>query len=147
MKTYRICNKYKKSVEEVEFWRNSGTKQTLAVNVLWRYGEYLITPEDEEEEAELLRYANLTDEELEDDNTFEVTAFGNWELDHTWDGCSEDVYLHWDHSDEEYDAFMEEYWEDRYSYLEETLGFYSEDGEIFIYNGIEILEAKEAEEE
>ena len=44
MKSYKIEPRFKKSVEEIEHWRNPETEQTPSVEVLWRTGEYIIHP-------------------------------------------------------------------------------------------------------
>jgi len=142
-KQYKIYNKNKKSVIESEYFKNNEHPGLVEVQICWRTGEYIVTPQDDDEVEELSRF-------LPEDNedTFEVTSFVEWELDSTYDGCSEDLYFHGTRlgvfSEEEQEAFTEKYWdyeEGGFQYLEEN-GWYSTDMEIFIYNGILIEEFK-----
>jgi len=129
MASYKVSPKYKKSVEEVEFLKNDKGER-ISCAVLWRGGEYIIHPKDEEEEQML--------QNLDDAFVFEVTAFEDWELDSTWDGCSEDISYH-GVEDEERVALMEEYYEENGFWdMCEEFGFDSEDCEIFIHNGVEV---------
>ena len=138
MKSYKIEPRFKKSVEEIEHWRNPETEQTLAVEVLWRTGEYIIHPQNEEEEQEILRFANMNEDEAAEEG-FVITAFEEWELISTWDGCYEEVHFHWDLEDDEREELSEQYWEEN-TQMFYDMGFDSYDCDITIYNGITIEE-------
>ena len=71
MTSYKVSPKYKKSVEEVEFLKNDKGER-ISCSVVWRGGEYIIHPKDEEEEAML--------QNLDDAFVFEVTALKSGSL-------------------------------------------------------------------
>ena len=62
-KEYVIGNKYKKSVEEFSFLNRE--KDRMVIEILWRSGEWLVTPQDEDE-CEILQdaYDNESDMEV-----------------------------------------------------------------------------------
>lgn len=129
MAEFRVSPKYKKSVEEVEFFVN-GDGERISCSVLWRSGEYIIRPTCPEEEEML--------ENLDDAFVFEVTAFEDWELIETWDGCSEDI-SYYGVKDEERIALMEEsYEENGFWDMCEEFDFQPDDCEIFIHNGVNV---------
>jgi len=139
LNTYRVSNKYKKSVEEVE--TVSDTKgRSVSIATLWRSGDFYITPVNEEEEIELLA------EDLDDAYVFEVTGYIEWELDSTWDGCSED-YTFYGFTEEEEEALRERIDEEGwYDVLCVDGDFDTEDLKIFIHNGVivELVEDTES---
>lgn len=140
MKSYKIEPRIKKSVEEIEYWRNPETNQTLAVEVVWRTGEYIVHPQSEDEEKEIQRFANMSDDEAVEEG-FVVTNFEEWELISTWDGCYEEVHFHWDLDEDAREDLTEQYWEENTD-LFYQMGFDSDDCEVTIYNGIVIEEWK-----
>ena len=72
------------------------------------------------------------------EEAFEVSSFENWELDSTWDGCSEDIYFHGTELDEE--TFEEAYSETGWEYLVDEQGWQPDDCEVWIQNGVKITE-------
>ena len=140
MKRYKITPQMKKSVVECEYFNHSELPGSIEVAVCWRGGEYYVNI-DNEDDQELMDY------HLEHlDEMFEVTSFSDWELDHTFDGCSEDLYYHGTHlTEEDQEDFTERYWDHEdggFSYLEEN-GWHPNDMEIFIHNGVIIEEISE----
>lgn len=134
-KRYAITPQFKKSVEDIEFFRNEETREQISVTTLWRGGDYYIIP-DNEEEVEML-------ESCIEDGEIEITAFGNWELGSTWDGVSLDFEVcATDKSSEEQENLIEQLEEDYWTWLEEN-EYDSYDCEIYIYNGIEVEEMEE----
>lgn len=138
-KQYQVSNRWKKSVEEIEHFVNDKIEGRLFISVLWRGGEYLVTPQNEDECEWLQCY--IDDSECSD--TLCVTDFEEYELISTWDGCSEDM----DFSNQISEAFDEEtldewregYYEEHWDWLEEN-GWHPEDMECYIYNGVIVEE-------
>ena len=139
MKRYRVEPRFKKSIIECEFFKHPTEKGTVEVDVCWRGGEYFVDIDQEnEDEVEMMQ-----DAIDHPDETFEVTSFENWELDNTFDGCSEDMYYHGVDFDE--DEFTEEYYESdmgSWEFLVEERGWESFDCEIYIHNGVKIEEVE-----
>lgn len=128
-KTYLISNQVKKAVVECEFFSGENNR-LLEVQTTWRYGEYKITPNNDEE-VNILREA---------EENFCVSEFEEWELISTFDGISVDYYFHWNIEETEKEKFIENLEEDGYwSYLDEN-GWDAEPMEVWIYDGIDIKE-------
>lgn len=115
-KTYQISNKFKKSYVEIEEFKDySGeTSDSIKYETGWRIGRWQITPQDEDEVAQLVEaMADDWDGDLEP-NMFEENEFIE-----SWDGCWDD----WDFSgvisktDEELEAFEEEVMEEGQSWF------------------------------
>ena len=128
-KPYLISNQVKKAVVECEFFSGENNR-LLEVQTTWRYGEYKITPNNDEE-VNILREA---------EENFCVSEFEDWELISTFDGISVDYYFHWNIEETEKEKFIENLEEDGYwSYLDEN-GWDAEPMEVWIYDGINIEE-------
>ena len=128
-KPYLISNQVKKAVVESEFF-SDGNNRLLEVQTTWRYGEYKITPNNDEE-VNILREA---------EENFCVSDFEEWEMVSTFDGISVDYYFHWNIEETEKEKFIENLEEDGYwSYLDEN-GWDAEPMEVWIYDGIDIKE-------
>ena len=128
-KPYLISNQVKKAVVECEFFSGENNR-LLEVQTTWRYGEYKITPNNDEE-VNILREA---------EENFCVSEFEDWELISTFDGISVDYYFHWNIEETEKEKFIENLEEDGYwSYLDEN-GWDAEPMEVWIYDGIDIKE-------
>lgn len=128
-KTYLISNQVKKAVVECEFFSGENNR-LLEVQTTWRYGEYKITPNNDEE-VNILREA---------EENFCVSDFEEWEMVSTFDGISVDYYFHWNIEETEKEKFIENLEEDGYwSYLDEN-GWDAEPMEVWIYDGIDIKE-------
>lgn len=138
-KRYAITPKYKKSVEEVEFFTSDDGEKLITVSTVWRGGDYYITPVDEDE-AEMLQ--DYLSEDNEDE--IEITAFGEWELGSTWDGITVEFGFQGKYvwTEEEESDLTEKLEEDYCTYLEEA-GYDSTDCEIYIYNGVNVEEMEE----
>lgn len=136
-KQYRVEPKFKKSVVECEYFDHADKQGMIELAVCWRYGEYVVTPADEDE-VQMLEDAMKN----EDGDQMEVSAFSEWELISTFDGCSEDFYYHGTLMEEdEQEAFQEKYWEEGFEFLENE-GWNSCDCEVYINNGINVEEWK-----
>mgnify|MGYP001335419875 CR=1 FL=1 len=134
-KTYELNPTYKKSVVENESFYSS-EYGTIVVTVLWRWGTWYVTPQDKEE-VKLLKQAMKENIELE------VTSFGDFEMREVFDSCYEELEYHGDvWSEEEFEAFKEEYWEDCSGTLEKY-GFDPQDCETYIHCEITLEEVKE----
>lgn len=137
MKRYKITPRMKKSVVECQYFNNTDKFGTVEVSIMWRHGEYHVNIDNDDDQEQIDWHIKNPDEQ------FEVTAFSDWELDHIFDGCSEDLYFHGTElNEEEQERFTEQYQEHEYggfNYLEEN-GWDSNDVEIFINNGVDIEE-------
>jgi len=88
-KTYEISCMNKKSVYELEYWTdNDNDKNRVKTETMWRNGEWLITPQDEDE-VEMLTAAMTQG----DSDWFEPQAFQENEFLECWDGCSFDMEI------------------------------------------------------
>lgn len=135
--TYTICPKWKKSIEETEFYLHEDDGRMVGVTTLWRSGSFDITPQDLDEVEQLVIALNT------DDEVFEPYGFEDCQLNETWDGCAEDLSFVTDKWNEEQQEEITEAHEEGEDFINEILesrGFYPEDMELFIHNGIMIEE-------
>lgn len=103
-KTYEISCMNKKSVYELEYWTdNDNDKNRVKTETMWRNGEWLITPQDEDE-VEMLTAAMTQG----DSDWFEPQAFQENEFLECWDGCSFDMEILEFDGDEEAREQLEE---------------------------------------
>jgi hypothetical protein len=134
-KTYNVCNKWKKTYEEVEYFAHDDGRR-VSVTTLWRSGSINITPQNEDE------VEWLTDA-IDSEDTFEPYMFEEYEFCDCWDGISEDLDFHGEWKEEDKDTITKTHEEeDEFisSILEEKFEFSSEDAEVFIHNGILVEE-------
>lgn len=124
-KQYKVEPTFKKSVVEIEIMENEDKSKYVSVQELWRWGEYLVTPQNEEEVEMLMNGVNS-------DEGVCISDFEEWELDNTWDGCATDLEF-WGKgwTEEEKEAFEEEYFEEYFGAFENH-GFMSVDSEVYI---------------
>jgi hypothetical protein len=137
-KSYEVGPKYKKSFEQCEFWRNDENKKTIGVRVLWRSGSVIITPQNEDEVQDLKDILEQKEGEY-----FEPDGFEECEFAECWDGVSEDLEFYGDNPDEEKIQEKYEEGEDFVSEILEEFGYESDEIETFIWNEVEIEEAKD----
>ena len=132
-KEYLVEHAIKKSVTEVETYEKE--YDTLQITTLWRGGEFVVTPQTEEEEDLLEQFQDGVEGESLCMNDFE-----EMEMSGTFDGCSEDFS---GDVPENFDEELEKAWDDddlsRHEYLEEN-GWDHTDTEYFIYGQIEVSE-------
>ena len=133
-KTYSVCPKWKKSFEEIEYFRHEDGR-CVAVDVLWRSGSVNITPQNEDE-VQWLEEA-IADEDG-DNGAFEPYSFEEFEFSDSWDGISEDLNFHGEWTEEDKEAITEAHEEgdDFISTILEEFEFFSDDAEVFMHNGI-----------
>ena len=133
-KTYEISCANKKSVYESEiFTDESGTR--IRTETMWRNGEWLIKPSDEDE-VEALENAMTQ----EDTDWFEPQFFEENEMQECWDGCSFDVeILQFEGTDEDKDSLTESIEDGGIGHLFDT-GFDSVDCEYLFYGPIVVEE-------
>jgi hypothetical protein len=161
MKQYTIEPKMKKSVvEEMTFRKKVGeTTMFLTKQLTWRSGSFTIyVPETEEEIEEWLETRGwsmddwgeyVTEDDFlpnEDDDCVELDNY-EYEMDHTWDGVSEDfelsVFPAESLSEEEQEELLEAAQELYYEDYEEGLfedGWEESGFCTYIYNGLKITE-------
>ena len=134
-KTYNVCPKWKKSFEEIEYFRHEDGR-CVAVDVLWRSGSVYITPQNEDEVTWLEEA--IADEDGKN-GAFEPYSFEECEFSDSWDGISEDLNFYGDAwTEEDKDKIIEAHEEgdDFISTILEDNEFFSDDAELFIHNGI-----------
>ena len=147
-KAYLVSNAYKKSLLEIEiFMRDSEVEgeppQQINLHIWWRGGSYVVRPQNEDE-IEMLESSMVdpdSDEYYKDGDEICISDFEDWELDSTHDGQSEELEFLRVPEDEQA-TIQEGYDEDTTSFLEEQ-GFYTDDLEVYIQNGIIIEDAPE----
>ena len=136
-KTVIVTPKYKKSSIEVEMFSHP-TGKGLNIEVLWRSSTFKVTPKDEME-CLLLGACVSHDEEFCSD------AFEEWEMEDCWDGCAEEFVFYYGWTDEEKEAFQEEYEESdmgAYEFVAEEKGYVGQECIYYIEGGI-IVEEEE----
>lgn len=128
-KEYVIGNKYKKSVEEFSFLRKVDSDEQFVIETLWRSGEWLIIPQNEDE-CSILQGAYDNEDDLE-------VCFEDMEFLYTDDGIYEEFkwYGGLQFDGEEQDRIKEGFHDEGYMFLEEN-GFYEMDPEVYIIGGI-----------
>ena len=134
-KKYEVNPVYKKCVTEIETF--TGDYGTLNVTTIWRWGTWYVTPKNKKE-VMMLTNAMKTDT----DPNLRMYDFEEVEMRETWDGCAEDLDYTGDWTDEQYDAFQNEYYEDRWNALDKY-GFESTDSVTFINCEIDVKEIQE----
>ena len=131
-KQYNVSPRWKKSFEEIEYFINDEENGTITVSTLWRGGNVLITPQDEDEVSWLEEAVNSGDDY---GGSLTVTDFQEYEYDSAFDGISTDLDFlgkkEW--TEEEKNQIQEDYDEEWTSALEEKYEYHSEDLEIFFY--------------
>jgi len=135
-KTYIITNRFKKTVVEVEQYLPPKPQKGLNVNLIWRSGTFLVTPQNQDEIDEL-----LCCHDAKEPDDFCTDTFEEWEMDNTWDGVDE-YFSYWSNwTETEKEVFDNEYDNDpyssRYDFLTEQ-GYMPDGCTWYIENGIEI---------
>ena len=147
-KTYEICAYFKKSMYEIEQFKNEDTGQMLNTEIMWRNGTFFVKVMNEEE-AEELQSCLYIEGEQEEPEIWDFESYEACEMDSTFDGCSEDFVFYGSHfTEEEQDALNEEYeeqmesddWMSRYEFLENK-GFDSWGCNWQVHGGIEAVES------
>jgi hypothetical protein len=132
-KEYLVEHAIKKSVTEVETYEKE--YDTLQITTLWRGGEFVVTPQTDEEVDLLEQFQDGVEGE-----TLCMNDFEEMEMSGTFDGCSEDFS---GDVPENFDEELEKAWDEddlsRHEYLEEN-GWDHTDTEYFIYGQIEVSE-------
>lgn len=124
-KRYKVEPTDKKSCVEIEIFENEYKTKYVSVQELWRWGGWLVTPQNEEE-VEMLMHG------IENEEGVCISDFEEWELDHTWDGISTDLEFWGDGwTEESKEAFEAEYFEEYWQAFENH-DFMSVDYEIYI---------------
>ena len=132
-KEYLVEHAIKKSVTEVETYEKE--YDTLQITTLWRGGEFVVTPQTDEEVDLLEQFQDGVEGE-----TLCMNDFEEMEMSGTFDGCSEDFS---GDVPENFDEELDKAWDEddlsRHEYLEEN-GWDHTDTEYFIYGQIEVSE-------
>lgn len=135
-KTYEISCMNKKSVYELEYWTdNDNDKNRVKTETMWRNGEWLITPQDEDEVEMLTDAMNQEDTDWFEPQVFEVNEFQE-----CWDGCSFDVeLLEFEGTDDEKESLVESIEDEGTGYFFDN-GFDTVDCEYLFYGPIVVEE-------
>jgi len=126
-KEYVIGNKYKKSVEEYQYLRKPGCN--FVIETLWRSGEWLVTPQDEDE-CMILQCSYDDEDDIE-------MCFQEIEFLYTDDGISEEFkfYGTLEDDEEEQERIQEGFYDEGFFFLEDD-GWEELDPEMYIRGGI-----------
>ena len=147
-KTYEINAYFKKSMFEIEQFKNEETGQMLNTEIMWRNGTFYIKVMNEDE-AEELQSCLYIEGEQEEPGIWDFESYEACEMDSTFDGCSEEFVFYGNHfTEEEQDQLNEEFdeqmesddWMSRYEWLEER-GFDSWGCNWQVHGGIEAVES------
>jgi len=147
-KTYEINAYFKKSMFEIEQFKNEETGQMLNTEIMWRNGTFYIKVMNEDE-AEELQSCLYIEGEQEEPEIWDFESFEACEMDSTFDGCSEEFVFYGNHfTEEEQDQLNEEFdeqmesddWMSRYEWLENR-GFDSWGCNWQVHGGIEAVES------
>lgn len=144
--TYAVSAYRKKSMIEIEQFKNEETGKMLNTEIGWRNGTFIIRVENEDEKESLENSIG------EDGDEWDYDDYSNIEMDSTFDGCWEDFIFYGNHfTEEEQEALNEEYeaqlesddWQSRYEFLEER-GYDSWGCNWIVHGGtyVEITENK-----
>jgi len=138
-KRYIVSALHKKTLEEQEHYCKD--MDEMIVTTLWRNGEFWIKVKDSDEQEYLQSYVG--EEGVEnfrvDQEPFLPHYFDEWEMDGTFDGCSED--FNGDVPDNLFEE-LDKAWDDglcRSEYLEE-IGFDHTDTNYFICGAVDVEE-------
>jgi hypothetical protein len=139
---YRVSvqPKWKKSIEEVERWTSAENPRVYERNIGWRWGSYILTV-TEEELKEL--------QEWQDNDSLEITAYENWELESTWDSvwCDWSTFALYSSKETNQDIKEElEEMEDAELWLE-TQEYHPEIDEVWIHSGVKVEVLEQIEED
>lgn len=127
--TYTVRNAHKKSVVEVQEWRNQEHPDVvLRIEETWRWGEWEITPVDETELSRLLEH--------DEDEDFEPTTFADFEFVELWDCCARDVDVY-GFSQERYNELETES-DDFDTGILQDLGWYEAECETLVYGPLNV---------
>ena len=147
-KTYEICAYFKKSMFEIEQFKNEETGQMLNTEIMWRNGTFFVKVMNEEE-AEELQSCLYIEGEQEEPEIWDFESYEACEMDSMFDGCAEDFVFYGTHfTEEEQDQLNEDYdeqmdsddWVSRYEFLEER-GFDSWGCNWQVHGGIQAEES------
>jgi hypothetical protein len=139
MTKWTLMPKYKKNIQEVEFWTKDD--KTIQYSTWWRGGNVVITtPTDEIPDIDLMNEDEdgLSVYDLVDDETIlEVEVDSFWDGDNSeWLSTSSDV------TEEELEA-VRQAWEEDWSEGVENLGWEQESGELYFHGELEIEKVEE----
>lgn len=147
-KTYEVNAYFKKSLFEIEQYKNEETGQMLNTEIMWRNGTFYIKVMNEDE-AEELQSCLYIEGEQEEPEIWDFESYEACEMDSTFDGCSEEFVFYGNHfTEEEQDQLNEDFdeqmesddWMSRYEWLQER-GFDSWGCNWQIHGGVEAVES------
>jgi hypothetical protein len=129
MATWNLSPQYKKSAVEKMFFFKDG--KCITIEQGFRWANFKVESDERP----------LTDEELKNENGYELSCIDNdecWEMWDMTDGCWLDIEVHsGDVSEEEQQAFEEAWEEDSYCGVEE-LGWSQDECEYYYYGPLEL---------
>ena len=134
MAKWNLMPKYKKSIQEIEFWTKDG--KVIQYSVWWRGGNVtLTTATDEAPEIDL---ENADDDGLDVYSLVDGENILEVEMDSFWDGdSSEWLASSSDVTEEELQEVIDA-WEEDFSEGVENLGWEQDDNEVYFHGELEI---------
>jgi hypothetical protein len=139
MAKWNLAPKYKKSIQEVEFWTKDG--KVIQYTVWWRGGNVILnTPTDEAPEIDL---ANADDDGLDVYSLADGENILDVEMDSFYDGDSTEwIAVSPDVTEAELQEVIDA-WEEEWSEGVENLGWELDDNEVYFHGELEIEKVDE----
>jgi hypothetical protein len=128
MTTWKLSPQYKKSAVERQFWYKDG--KVIIREEGYRWGTFSVESDERP----------LTDEELKNEDGYELSCIENdecWELWDLTDGCWADTEAGRDCTEEDLEEFNTAWDEDTYEAVE-ALGWMCDDTEYYYYGPLEL---------
>lgn len=134
MAKWNLMPKYKKSIQEIEFWTKDG--KVIQYSVWWRGGNVILnTATDEAPEIDL---ENADDEGLDVYSLADGEIILDVEMDSFWDGDSTEwLAVSPDVTEEELEE-VRLAWEEDFSEAVENLGWELDDNEVYFHGELEL---------
>lgn len=134
MAKWNLMPKYKKSIQEIEFWTKDG--KVIQYSVWWRGGNVILnTPTDEAPEIDLV---NADSDGLDVYSLADGEHILDVEMDSFYDGDSTEwLAVSPDVTEEELQEVIDA-WEEEWSEGVENLGWELDDNEVYFHSELEI---------
>ena len=139
MAKWNLMPKYKKSIQEVEFWTKDG--KVIQYTVWWRGGNVILnTPTDEAPEIDLV---NADDDGLDVYSLADGEIILDVEMDSFYDGDSTEwLAVSPDVTEEELQEVIDA-WEEDWSEGVENLGWEQDDNEVYFHGELSLEQVVE----
>lgn len=142
MAKWNLMPKYKKSIQEIEFWTKDG--KVIQYSVWWRGGNVILnTATDERPEIDL---ENADDDGLDVYSLADGEIILDVEMDGFWDGDSSEWLANSSDVTEEELQEVKDAWEDSWSEGVENLGWEQDDNEVYFHGPLRLVNETTGEE-